>query len=690
MRLSIFQDTRPRLRSAIDGGFFRSVIALAYGLAAFTANARDEAAIREVASGQRTEARAEWWGFDEADATQALQSAIDSKAKKVVIGNVGKPWNVRPIRLAGDQEIVFEKGAVVQAVRGAFKKKTEMLLRGNRVRNLTISGEGATLRMWKADYQAAPYEKSEWRHTLAFYACENVTVRGVTIAESGGDGIYLGAGAAGAPCRNVTIRDVQCVNHHRQGISVISAEDLLVENCAFNDTGGTAPQAGIDFEPNSQNERLKNCVLRNCTFASNTSYGILFALSNLDEESEPISIRFENCRTIGNSGAVRISMHNMPGVRGSIAFDRCRFEGSTKNGIESDNKAVKGAAVSFAHCQFVNLANETPEQSPIGINCRGGATETLGGIVFDDCTIEDLQERKPLFYDDIGGARLKEVTGTLNVKRGGGVERIELTQALLDQWFPWSAELKDYARFDMKGLAFEPAFPHAPRPFPPFVAWQRGTAQFAVWAREGGNIEFTLALKPVGRGEIKPAPARMIAPSGKVTELPPVSGTEPQHQTFKATESGVHRIVCEAGQHTAALQSPSEPACLMSLRGGFHFVGRTGSLCFLVPKGVGEFALKIAGGGGTERVKATIRDAAGKVVASRDNIVHGEQFPFSRGDAARAEVWSLTLERPSQGVIEDVQIRLEGVPPFLAASPGSIFKPAGREPEEAPISPPPN
>lgn len=49
-------------------------------------------------------------GFDEDDATHALQSAIDSGTKKVVVPNLGTDWNVRPIRLAGDQELVLEQG----------------------------------------------------------------------------------------------------------------------------------------------------------------------------------------------------------------------------------------------------------------------------------------------------------------------------------------------------------------------------------------------------------------------------------------------------------------------------------------------------------------------------------------------------------------------------------------------------
>lgn len=650
---------------------------LLFGLSAL---ARDDAAIQELTQGKRTEARADWWGFDEKDATDALQAAINSKARKVVVPNLGKPWNVRPLKLVSDQEIVFEKGVVVQAVRGGFKSVHDMLLMGRGVKNVVLSGEeGATLRMWKTDYQAAPYLKSEWRHALCFYDCDNVVVRGLTLADSGGDGVYLGGGANGSPCRKVTLQHLRCVNHHRQGISVISAEDLLIEDCVFNDTAGTAPQAGIDFEPNTPKERLKNCVLRRCVFENNHSYGILFALRQFDYDTEPMSVRLEECRTAGGQGAVRVSTRNPFGVRGSIAFDRCRFEGGSQTGIGIDNKAVKGLALSFAHCTLVNPASDNPKESPIVIKGGGASTETLGGIVFDACTIQDKTARQPLFYDDVGGVRLKEVTGVIETKAGGKVERVELNQALLDKWFPWSAELKDYARFDVKGMQYEPAFPSARRPLAAFNGWLRETSQYVVWGQAGGYMAFTIALKPVGKGPVKDVPVRLIEPSGKVTELPSPKGDEPRRYSFHPTETGLHRLVVEAGSHTAMIQAPVNQANLMSLRGDYHFVGRAGPLYFLVPKEVKEFALKMAGGGGTELVKATVRDAEGKVVMTKDNIGHGEQLPFKRADASHPEVWSLTLEKPSQGVLEDIQVLLEGVPPWLAASPETVLRPVTKD-----------
>ena len=50
---------------------------------------RNDAMVAEVRSGKRTEAKAAWWGYDPADATAALQAAIDSGAKKLIVENLG-------------------------------------------------------------------------------------------------------------------------------------------------------------------------------------------------------------------------------------------------------------------------------------------------------------------------------------------------------------------------------------------------------------------------------------------------------------------------------------------------------------------------------------------------------------------------------------------------------------------------
>lgn len=290
----------------------------------------DQERIDAVRAGHETTALASWWGFDPEDATTALQGAIDSGAPRVLVEDLGAPWVVTPILLASNQEVVFEKGVVVEAKPGAFKGKGESLFTARLRENVTLSGYGATLRMRKADYQGPEYEPAEWRHALNLLSCRKVQVLGLALVESGGDGIYLGVGQRGVPCTDILIRDVLCDRNHRQGISVISAENVVMENCVLRGTSGTPPMSGIDFEPNEPGERIANCVMRNCTVADNAGDGFALYLSPLKASSTPVSLRLESCRSIGSNRAFVLTTENIPAdaVSGTAEYVGCTFEGS--------------------------------------------------------------------------------------------------------------------------------------------------------------------------------------------------------------------------------------------------------------------------------------------------------------------------------------------------------------------------
>lgn len=302
-------------------------------------HAADAAAVADVRAGLRSEADAAWWGFDAEDSTEALQGAIDSGARRVLVPDMGAPWVVRPIELRGDQEIVFERGVVVEAKRGEFRRRTDDLFHAADAGNLTLRGYGATLRMRKADYASPPYQPGEWRHAVSLGSVRAVRILGLRIEASGGDGIYISGSRSGTLeySEDVVIRDVELVDHHRQGISVISARHLLIERCLVSDTHGTPPQSGIDFEPNQPYQRLENCVVRDCRFERNAGAGILIHLARLDRSSAPVSIRFEGCVVKGNTAAVMVSRTGRD-ARGEVVFAGGRigwprFMGS-RNGLE--------------------------------------------------------------------------------------------------------------------------------------------------------------------------------------------------------------------------------------------------------------------------------------------------------------------------------------------------------------------
>lgn len=56
---------------------------------------------------------------------------------------------------------------------------------------------------------------------------------------------------------------------HRQGMSVVNARDLVVEDSIFSRTAGTDPQAGVDIEPSLDYFAETNITFRRCSFIQN-------------------------------------------------------------------------------------------------------------------------------------------------------------------------------------------------------------------------------------------------------------------------------------------------------------------------------------------------------------------------------------------------------------------------------------
>lgn len=286
--------------------------------------------VEQVRSGKRTEANAAWWGFDPHDSTRCLQQAVRSGAKTLIVPNMGKPWLVGPVFLESNQEVVFEKGVVVQALKGSFLGLNDSLFTADDKENITLRGDGTEFVMWKEDYRKAPYRKGEWRMCLLLLSCRNIVVSGLRLKASGGDGIYVGRSNTKGTlpsCEDIEIKDVVCDDNYRQGISVTSAKNLLIEACTLQNTKGTAPGAGIDFEPNDEVDLMVNCIVRNCIMRSNMGGkwggdGILIVGPKLNH---PMSIRIENTTSENNK---RAAVTIVPrGAIGQVDFVNCDLKG---------------------------------------------------------------------------------------------------------------------------------------------------------------------------------------------------------------------------------------------------------------------------------------------------------------------------------------------------------------------------
>ncbi len=416
-------------------------------------NSANPKAVDEVRSGTRTEANAAWWGFDVADATDALQGAIDSGAKRVKVPYMGDPWIVRPLAMRANQEVYLEPGVVILAKKGEFRGGGDSLFTAGGTENVILRGYGATLRMRKRDYMAPPYKKAEWRMGVSLRGASNVLVEGVRIESSGGDGIYIDGGSGRKLSTDVVIRNVTCYDNYRQGMSVISVRNLLVENCVFANTWGTAPGAGLDLEPDGPEQSLVDIVVRNCIFENNEGHEILVYPKNLHEKAPDLSIRFENClarktltqgkpdgvaQGIGRDDAthgwsgISVAAVGDYGPGGTIEFVNCVVENTGKESLRIFDKSPDKAELRFVNCQFRNPwlvphLSHSPARVPIHLQVRRPhVAKGLGGIVFDDCHVYDPVSRPAVLLEQENAELgLRDVTGLITV-HGPGKPRMVL------------------------------------------------------------------------------------------------------------------------------------------------------------------------------------------------------------------------------------------------------------------------
>ncbi len=399
-------------------------------------------AIEEVLAKRCKVARAAWWGFRPEESTQALQAAINSGAEKVIIEKMNSPWIVDRIKLAGNQELLFEKGVVVLAKKGAFHGGGDSLFSASHKSNIKLTGYGAphsVLQMRRDDYASKDYTKAEWRTILEFNSCTEVTISGLTLLESGGDGIYLGTSRASEPCKNIVIKDVICDRNYRQGISVINAENLLIENCVLKNTGGTSPRAGIDFEPNLAGERLVNCVMRNCLIENNEGYALQIYAPQFDGATVPMSMRFENCVTRGtNRGSVFITNSCGPKgpVRGTIDLVGCRFEDRGNAGVTVACNSVRGVKIRFADCTLADASPKPSARVPIVFASRTGDLDDIGNVEFANFTIKETTDRPLMKFYNVSGRRIRDLSGCLTVERNGKPTKYVVNQELVDRLMP--------------------------------------------------------------------------------------------------------------------------------------------------------------------------------------------------------------------------------------------------------------
>ena len=373
-----------------------------------------------------------------ADDTEVFHRALNAAAAKKQALRVPAsriPYTVEPLTVPSNTHLILEAGVVIQAAPG-YGYQDHMINIDN-VSNVTIIGHGATLRMRKFEYL-----EGEHRHCISVEGSENVVIQGVNCSDSGGDGIYIAGSTTRPYSSNIVIEHVVADNNRRQGLSIISAQNLWVRHCRFINTNGSAPEDGIDIEPNWPTERLVNINIEDCETANNKGDGVCVSIGRMKETSTEVSIvvRHHSDSSPGKSGYQAFGGRSAK-VKGSVTFENCVSKNAQRYGAATVGWESAGPLLVFKDLEILNSnqSGETNGNTAIRvIRDRGALVGQMGNVHFLHPRIKDTTGKLVYYFficdaSAIGEKNVKFLPGKCSGARkhpyglhGDGAQRNEV------------------------------------------------------------------------------------------------------------------------------------------------------------------------------------------------------------------------------------------------------------------------
>ena len=144
---------------------------------------------------------------------------------------------------------------------------------------------------------------------------------------------------------------------------------------------------------------------------------------------------------------------------------------------------------------------------------------------------------------------------------------------------------------------------------------------------------------------------------------------------FTAPETGVYRVVADPGGNRLRITDCTNPLNLNGEGGAIRLISAPGDYYFWVPAGTTEFAVRVAGEGTGEHIRALLIDPDGKIVDEVDNTAATYQFEIEQSAGTPGQVWIIRLAKPTATLWEDHYLDLRGVPPVVAPSREALLVP---------------
>ena len=349
------------------------------------------------------------------DDTNVFQTALNYTAANGEILEIpaGK-YNINPISFPTNANVFVDAGVLVTANSGYLSGQVMLGIHSS---NVTITGAAASVSVFQM--RKAEYTSGESRHCLVVQNASNVKISGISCNDSGGDGLYIRAST------NVTVTDSVFNNNRRQGSSITGqVNHIHYLRDHFTNTNGTAPQAGIDVEPNAPGDFLLDVNIQDCYTDGNAGDGIMASTWLTNATSQPIQVTVLRNHATGNGRFGYSGQNNDPSnAPGTILIQDSFSDQSGSYGAAGYFYEASGAALIFKNLTVTNPHMNGPsvygDSAAVAVVRGGGGTSPLGNVHFLNVNIaitNGKSDRYFYFWDGGGSGvtNVEFVPGTLS------------------------------------------------------------------------------------------------------------------------------------------------------------------------------------------------------------------------------------------------------------------------------------
>ncbi|MDB5121880.1 MAG: hypothetical protein JWP94_9 [Mucilaginibacter sp.] len=234
------------------------------------------------------------------DYTTQVQAALKQANVNIIFPPFPIQINDGGLTFQSNQQILFEDGAELRLKASALQSYKMLNVLGVDkliMINAVIKGD--------RDIHTGPDGESGMGINIK--NCTNVMLIKPKVTNCWGDGIYMSGSNT-----NTIISDAQLSRNRRNNMSVISANGLYLIRPYFGFAVGTAPEVGIDFEPNAAADDLLNIHVVSPVTEGNGGEGISLGLKRIyqDPGNYPLwnmSVTVYNHHDINSGLSIKLS-----------------------------------------------------------------------------------------------------------------------------------------------------------------------------------------------------------------------------------------------------------------------------------------------------------------------------------------------------------------------------------------------